>query len=244
MYKVVIVDDEHWILEGIKMTFHWMECGFEVVFYSTNPMETLDFILKNSPEAVFTDIRMPGISGLELIQKAKEQGSKSEFIVISGHSDFNYAVEAMRLGAFDYILKPLEEETANNILKKLKKHLDASTLSIVTEETDKFETYHASDNFHGIFEYINENYMKDIALQNIAKMFYLNFTYCSSQFKKITGKSFSEYLTEVRMKKAYQLIKQNAVKPVDACFQVGYNDYYYFNKVFKKYFGYSPTKVN
>ena len=133
MYKVLLVDDEPWALRGIKETFQWKEMGFEVMYETTKSTEALEIILKGNVDVVFTDIRMPKISGLELMKKAREQGNDNEFIVISGYGEFSYAQEALKQGAFDYCLKPLQFEEADILLKRLKKHMDKKVKTKATK---------------------------------------------------------------------------------------------------------------
>jgi two-component system response regulator YesN len=88
MYKVLLVDDEPWVIESIKGKVDWEQHGFVVAGQALNGFEALERIAEAEPDVVFTDIRMPGISGLELIQKAKERKRNIHFIIISGYAEF------------------------------------------------------------------------------------------------------------------------------------------------------------
>ena len=124
MYKVLLVDDEPWALSGIRDTFQWDKFGFEVLAETTVAAEALDIIFRENPDVVFTDIRMPGISGIDLMQKVREEGIDTEFVVVSGFGEFSYAQQAMRQGAFDYCLKPLDFEYADKLLLKIFQYLE------------------------------------------------------------------------------------------------------------------------
>ncbi len=124
MYKVLLVDDEPLALMGIRKTFMWSKYGYEIIGEKTNPVEALEVIERENPDVVFTDIRMPEISGLDLIKKSRRKGINSEFVIISGFSEFTYAQEAIRNGAFDYCLKPLHPEEGKKLLDKLTKYLE------------------------------------------------------------------------------------------------------------------------
>jgi two-component system, response regulator YesN len=125
MYRLLIVDDEPWTLIGISKSFKWRERGFEVVGKMTNPVEASEFIINEKPDVVFTDIRMPVMSGLDLMKNARLNNVDTEFIIISGFGEFYYAQEALRLGAFDYLLKPADLEECDKLLKRLKLRLDS-----------------------------------------------------------------------------------------------------------------------
>ena len=141
MYRAIVIDDEKWTLMGICRTFHWEEEGFEQPFSTTDPEEGLAQILAAPPDAVFVDIRMPEMTGLELMATARQNGVASEFVIISGLQDFENARTAMKYAAFDYLLKPLDQETAQQLLHKLHLHLDSQNgsarLSAPVEEVHR-----------------------------------------------------------------------------------------------------------
>lgn len=124
MYRVIIVDDEQWALIGIRKFIQLGGGQFNIIYETTNPVDALEAICRLRPDLVFTDIRMPEISGIDLIEKARQQGIGAEFIIISGFSEFSYAQQALRAGALDYLLKPLDIPNAAAILDKIGKMLD------------------------------------------------------------------------------------------------------------------------
>ena len=122
MYKVMIVDDESWAIKGIRNAFDWEKYGFEVAGQFTSAYKAWDAIKMNEPDLVFTDIRMPDISGLDLMKRAKAQGLATEFVIVSGYAEFEYAQEALRYGALDYFLKPLDVDMTDPFIAKLATH--------------------------------------------------------------------------------------------------------------------------
>lgn len=124
MYKVILVDDEIWSLEGLAVSFQWEENGFQVIGKYTESLEAVLRIKETYPDVVFTDIRMPDMTGLEMMREIRETNLDTEFIIVSGYAEFEYAREAVRQGAFDYNLKPVDFEEADKLLKRLKDHLD------------------------------------------------------------------------------------------------------------------------
>lgn len=125
MYRVIIVDDEQWALIGIRKFLERGSDQFQIIYETTNPIEALEAICSMQPDLVFTDIRMPEISGLDLITKTRQRGVSSEFVIISGFSEFAFAQQALRAGALDYLLKPLDIPNARDILLKIQQHMDA-----------------------------------------------------------------------------------------------------------------------
>lgn len=123
MYRMIMVDDEPWTLLGLSTLLPWEAEGFRVEAACTDPGEALARIRSNPPDAVITDIRMPGLSGLDLMRQAREEGIGSEFVLISAYSDFRLAQEAIRNGAFDYMLKPFERDEIRGMAMRLNARL-------------------------------------------------------------------------------------------------------------------------
>lgn len=120
MLKVVIADDERMICLLIASLLDWKKYGFEIAGLAYNGVEALELIEKHRPDVVISDIRMPGLDGLELIRKTKEAGIHSEFVMISGFKQFEYAQNAMKYGVKYYLLKPIEEEKLLEIVQEIK----------------------------------------------------------------------------------------------------------------------------
>ncbi len=124
MYRVLIVDDEPWALVVIRKLFNWEENGFEVIGETTSSKKAIDIISSERPDVVFTDIRMPNFDGIELIKIIRQKKIDTEFIIISGFAEFSYAQEAIRNGALDYCLKPMDPTKTDELLKRTYIHLD------------------------------------------------------------------------------------------------------------------------
>jgi len=118
-YRVIIADDEPKILQLVKMLGHWDEFGIEIIDECSSGPSTLASILKNQPDFVISDIKMPGLDGIELIEAARKAGSTSLFILLSGYRQFEYARSAISLNVVDYLLKPVSEEQLNATLERV-----------------------------------------------------------------------------------------------------------------------------
>ncbi len=121
MLKVLLVDDEPFILQGLKVLIDWEQEGFEIAGAVSDGREALKFLEKHQADLIFADINMPGVSGLELLKKIREGGkSDAYFVILSGYADFSYAQKAIRYECSDYILKPIEKVQLLEILRKVK----------------------------------------------------------------------------------------------------------------------------
>lgn len=124
MYRVIIVDDEPWTVRSITETVPWSKYDMQVTGSFSKATAALEAILAERPDAVFTDIRMPVISGIQLMQTLRERSYDTEIVVISGFDQFDFVRDSLRMGAFDYCLKPLDANYMDGLLRRMKDKLD------------------------------------------------------------------------------------------------------------------------
>lgn len=134
MISVYIADDEVWITIGLKKLIQKSGLPFEVIGEAHNGVTTLEDIKTLKPNVLFTDIRMPGLSGLEVMSYISEHQFATKVVLISGYAEFEYARQAMLCGAFDYLLKPIQQETLNKTLSRLRNELEPAA-SETSEDT-------------------------------------------------------------------------------------------------------------
>lgn len=124
MFKVLIVDDEAVIRDGLNTLIDWNEMGFEICGTAVNGKDGVSKALELKPDFIITDIRMPGMNGLEMIKELKSSNINCIYLLLTGYSDFSYIQGAIRLGVKDYLLKPIDEteliESVKNVYKILK----------------------------------------------------------------------------------------------------------------------------
>lgn len=344
MYKVLIADDERMVRLNLRTLIERDSEGFTVVGEAKDGEHAYQMSLELKPDLLITDIRMPGMDGLELIRSLSSRKTESEFLVVSGYGDFEYAQSALRCGVADYLLKPIDpdyfvtamrkiltrlyqkndkrsmskdwmwswkihaERTAKSVwhlnetelgielerirgvltsepgtttlelvkrfdyymvvlngeLKEMNQSgLPLPILCVPEEPFDHLELYDAlSRSLIGLVEhirasrnwwsynrmiksvttFIDENYLKaDLSLKDVAAHFELSPNYFGITFKRETGVSFNQYLTQLRMEKAKSFLQNPFVKVYEAGEAVGFEDYAYFSKTFKKYTGMSPS---
>ena len=184
---------------------------------------------------------MPHMSGLDLIKKIREQGLNGEIIIVSGYSDFEYAKDAIRFGATDYCLKPINPKEASLAILKVKENLDKkySAESYIDTEPQDFNSLQV-DSFQQLLYYIESHFYNKLTLKELAKKFHMNPNYCCSLFTKNKKTTFSQYLTNIRVNEAKKLLTETDHSLDKIASLVGFHDYFYFSKVFKKSCGTSP----
>jgi len=124
MYKTLIVEDEKWTRDALVGLIDWERHGIRLCPAAANGEEALALIERELPDILLTDIRMPGMSGLELIDRAKGIREDLEAIVVSGYDDFAYVQQALRLGVCDYLLKPFRAEDVVRVLEEAKRRIE------------------------------------------------------------------------------------------------------------------------
>lgn len=150
MLKLIIADDERVIRETISSLIDWQSIGVEVIGLCKDGIEAYNMILDESPDIVMTDIRMPGLSGLELVREISQTDQRIQFIILSGYEDFEYAREAMKYGIRHYLLKPCNEERIMESIQKAcedcletRRHLsEKEQQSILTRTIQQDIIYH------------------------------------------------------------------------------------------------------
>lgn len=120
MLKVLLVDDEPFIIQGLKVIIDWENEEFEIAGTASNGKEALQFLENENVDLVIADIRMPEMTGLELLETLrKDKKSDVYFVILSGYADFSYAQQAMQNDCTDYILKPVDKEMLLKVLSKV-----------------------------------------------------------------------------------------------------------------------------
>lgn len=353
MFNVAIVDDEVLFRHFLKTALPWEDLGFTICWEARNGEEALKLVDKSLPDLMLVDITMPFINGMELTEIIKEKYPSTNIILVTGHNEFEYARNALRLGVIDYILKPFSSEELSLTIARVKEKLAIDTtpifinidpcikeyfhypktlysnltldlhlynkksvektLDFIFKDIDKskfplstshyiytslislcldfistknlstetifgndFSPYdilnqcktlteannHVLNMYNSPFEeiaktppskatilakktkeFIDINYSDvDLRIETICKHVYVNESYLRSVFKKELGITINDYITQVRMNKAIDLISKKQIKYSILCQLVGYSDGSYFSKCFKKYYGVTPTE--
>lgn len=247
MYNVAICEDEDIIRKGLMFSFDFSSLDLVVVADFDNPISCLDYLKKHKVDIIITDIKMPLISGLEMIERI-ENRKNFEFIILSGYSDFEYAKKAITYGVTEYLVKPLDHQLLKNSLKKAIANLDdkklinkakfqAKNISKVYQEIDSDDKL-----LREIIDFIKSNYMKKIKLDDVATQ--LNYSASTIKNKlKQNDITFNTTLNSYRIYEAIKLISLDKYPIYQIAEMVGFNDYKYFCSKFKSYTGYSVTEL-
>ncbi len=239
MYRLLIADDEEDIRRGLAEFFPWNELGFEVVETVENGRKALECIRRGGVDAVFCDIRMPVMSGIELARAVFEENLRVPVVFLSAFKDFSYAQKALQYGVRDYVVKPTSYESITTVFKKLKVELDRGLSP--QDGGREHEGVKTDAVLAAIKGYAEREYAR-ATLKGAARVAHLNPQYVSRLFKERTGENFHTFLTRVKMEKAAQLLQDVDYLTYQVSEIVGYSNPKNFTRTFKKHFGVSPRE--
>lgn len=154
MQKLIIADDERVIRETIYSLIDWESLGIEVIGLCKDGIEAYNMILDESPDIVMTDIRMPGLSGLELVREISQTDQQLQFIILSGYEEFEYAREAMKYGVKHYLLKPCNETKLIESIREAGEDCRKAKIQIEKQlrQNDMLQIIHQDAMYHFIME--------------------------------------------------------------------------------------------
>lgn len=246
---ILVVDDEPRTRQGIRQTLEVWAAGRYIVETAENGIDARERLLHGRVHLLITDVRMPEVSGLDLIRSLEGQVRKPVIIVISGYAEFDYVQQALRLGAVNYLLKPLDKEELVQVVEaalkqeeeqqrreKLEKLVDHKLMEIDPDTAGMGEPVKEA------LAYVEQHLHEQLTMAEVAGRIHLNASYFSVLFKEQTGVPFSEYLSRLRIQRAKELLLQTSLPIVEIGERVGYRTDKYFIKVFKSLEDMSPSR--
>ena len=230
--NLLIADDENLELKVLEKTVKKHFVDELEIFASSNGRKASQICDEVKPDIALLDIEMPGMNGIELAKYIKEKYADCIIIFITAYDRFDYAIEAMHIKAFDYLLKPWKEERLCELINTAIENVRSmqKTDSIVHSQKDVIK------------DYIDRNYKKDISAKDVAGILGYSDVYFSKVFKQLFDDNFINYLTKIRIDRAKVLLKDVSFNIKEIGKSVGYADSNYFTKVFKRSIGISPSE--
>lgn len=252
MIRVVIVEDEEILRKGLVCTADWLSMDAVVVADCENGKLGLEAIMKFKPDIVFTDIKMPVMDGLAMLEKAKEAGCMFIPVLLTSYSEFEYARRAISLGVFDYLLKPVDDEKLADVMKRAASRIEENrqnqqaaelvsagagenVITLVNLKTDNPYIKYT-------FEQVEKRWKEHLNLETIADELHVSTSYLSRMFKSETGSTFLEFINRYRVQKAVELLSTKQYRVYEVADMTGFSDYKQFHRIFRDYTSISPTE--
>ena len=256
MIRLLIADDE--CLEREALT-EMVSRRFEhevVLETAENGRKAADTAILWGADLILMDIEMPGMSGLDAARAVLAQRPGCRVIFVTAYSLFQYAHEAVHLGACDYLLKPVDpdelEASIRRAMRQIETERKLEALAPVqpepkeqaapAAEPDDAENSQNALVMAHVRRYLEDNYMFDISLDSVGEILHISPAYLSAQFKKYQKMNFLDCLTELRINAAKELLTDPFRSSAEVASMVGYEDASYFARAFKKRTGETPTQ--
>ena len=258
MIRLLIADDEKLEREALaEMVARRFE--HEVVLeLAENGRKAADTAVLWGADLILMDIEMPGMSGLDAARAVLAQRPGCRVIFVTAYSLFQYAHEAVHLGACDYLLKPVDPDELEASIRRAMRQVEAerrleelATAKALPEPQDAGaapaedaadEDSPAAMVMAQVRRYLEDNYMFDLSLDSVGEILHISPAYLSAQFKKYQKMNFLDCLTELRISAAKKLLADPLRSTAEVASMVGYDDSSYFARAFKKRTGMTPTQ--
>lgn len=254
--KILLVDDEIVALNALKKRVDWMKYGFTEVFAAQDVSTAGEIVEKERIDLILCDVEMPGGNGLSFIEQVRDKHPRIRSVIITCHAEFDYVQKAIRCGARDYILKPIDYEELGSLLEQLTQEIAAEEsrdkIGRLAERTrelkaadggaDALDMDSNEERLSRVKAYIEEHIQEKISVKDLAELVHINDQYLMRIFKRETGQSILEYMTDRRIIIASSMLKDTdySINFIADC--VGCDNYSYFTKLFKKQTGFTPRE--
>lgn len=241
MIRILLADDEPIALAVLKRGLEQaLPDAADFIETAVDGLSAVECALRFRPNIAVLDIEMPGLSGLEAGQILKEQLPGCRVIYLTAYNKFEYAVEALRHGADDYLLKPVRMP---ELIQKIKQAFADEGTSVPADLPDEGEpTGLPAQEFKvAVSAYIKKHYHQDLSLADLAAFLHQHPNYVSRRFRQTFGCTFSEYLLAERMRLARSLLLETDLNVRQIAEKTGYTDPDYFAKLFRRSTGVTPS---
>lgn len=259
MIRLLIADDEKLEREALA---ELVQRRFErevVLEVAENGRKAADTAVLWGADLILMDIEMPGMSGLDAARAVLAQRPSCRVIFVTAYSLFQYAHEALHLGACDYLLKPVDpdelEASVRRAMRQIETERKLEELAAAQPQPEQTETEEEAEDapeesensqtalvMAHVRRYLEDNYMFDLSLDSVGEILHISPAYLSAQFKKYQKMNFLDCLTELRINAAKELLADPFRSSAEVASMVGYEDASYFARAFKKRTGMTPTQ--
>lgn len=250
--RIVVADDETHVREGIVSVIREVAGDAQIIGHAATVEEVETQVRLYRPDLVLLDIRMPGGTGFDAFSAGREVSPHTIWVVVSSYSMFDYARTALKLGAFDYLLKPVAPDEMRVLLDSVRSEISRRAVSQssageIRDDIDNGDG-RASDSASAAEadpavrarKLIAERYDRSIGVAQIADQVGVSANYLSTRFRERFGESPLRFLVSVRMERAAELLT-GGYRVKEVAPMVGYSDTRHFSRAFARYFGVQPS---
>ena len=242
-YTVIVAEDEELLLNDIVKKTEATNLGFKVIGKAQTGCQALDLVHDLSPNLIISDIRMPMMDGVTLLEQIYDLYPYIKSIIISGFSDFEYARRAIRVQVSEYLLKPIDPNELFQALHKVKTQLAQEHINGSSAFDDAFKRSNPEQIAYTLKAYIQQNFKEDINLNVLADKLNYSAAWLTKLYVQHYNTTPSKYILNLRIAQAKTLLAQNPELSIRQIGEwIGYRDQGYFSRIFKKHTGLSPIE--
>lgn len=250
MYRLIVIDDDIDAVNTLSKGFPWEQSGFSQVASFQEGKSALEWLRTHTVDLILCDIKMPQMNGIELARQLHSMHRREKIIFISGYKDFEYARKALEYGVCRYCIKPVTFREMLKTIQEVREELEREQVALPSGDEEPSEGAAAGKSrsisdikIERIRRYIGE-YYASVTLNQLAEYLQMNTTYLSHYFKEKTGEKLFDYITEVRLNAALELLKTSpGLNVAEVAEKVGYMNAVSFSRSFKKRFGVPPSEA-
>ena len=238
----VVAEDEERMRRYLARKTAELDDTFQCAGVAADGEEAAELVERYLPDLLITDIKMPVLGGLELVERVRRTNPDLRILIVSGFSEFEYARRAIELGVDDYLVKPIDAAKLGDILRRIRIRLEASAASVDAQfGLDRIGAGEA-ELVSAVEVFLQQNYRQPYSLERLAASFGCKPAYLLRLYKRMKGSTPTQEIIRLRVEKAKRLLVGHPhleIKQVAAA--VGYEDALYFSRLFKKETGVNPS---
>lgn len=238
MWKVVAADDEAYMRDVLENLIDWKKCDCELVSVVSDGAKMIEAIKKITPDIVITDIQMPLKNGIEVCKFVSENFPKTEIIILTAYSDFEYAKNAITYNVCEYVLKV---EVVDDLVKALEKAVSRIETSLLSF-SQKISDADSASLYTRVNKYIDAHLTERITVEDIASEVFASKSYISRLYKSKSGINLIDAIQQKKIMLAKKYFENSEMKIYEVSEAVGFTDPGYFSRIFKKYTNMSPKE--
>lgn len=244
--KILLVDDDAMIIKGLTSIIEKMGLQHITIYTARNGVDALEILKYSGADLLLTDIDMPVMSGLELIEETIRRKHCSRFIILSGFDKFDFVRRALRFHVIDYLLKPIDKTELTRIVSSVYSEIhnvskenirlpQFSSLNLAIDESNIPKI------LKDILHYMRSNFHKNISLEQLGEEFNLHPNYICALFQNHTETTYLKYLDSLRLQESIAILLEDKELTIEkVAISSGFMSERQFYKVFKKYTGITP----
>ena len=240
--RILIAEDEPRAMRGLKNLITSISPDYQVVAEAADGRQALELLQQMKPEVVFTDLKMPYMDGMALIRAAHALECQTEFVLVTAYEEFEVAREAIGLGVFDYLVKPITVEDIAHVLERLSAKLGGASEYGMSEGSLRDQYPNAHPLVRKTLHIIEEGYASKLNQKELAQMLGISQEYLCYLFNKDVGEPFVKFVKKYRIETAKRLLASGRTTKDEVAYQVGFSDAKYFGRVFREVAGVSVAE--